>query len=618
MLNLKNNFIMAPLKLGYSDGTGVVTDRHLSFYAERSKYLGAVTPEPLYMDKGLREIPTQLGIDNDDKIEGLKKLTDLIHASNTKVIAHLNHPGRMANPKIPGNFHLSSSAIPCENGGATPREMTNTDIEEAVKLFTDSAVRAEKAGFDIIELQFGHGYLAAQFLSPAVNNRNDSYGGSFENRIRFSLEVLDAVKQAVNLPVIARVSGDEMIENGYHIDETIKFVSALKENGVMAVHVSAGTVCSTPPWFFQHMFVPKGKTWEFAKKIKEATGMPVISVGRIHSTEDIDLLLNENKSDYVAIGRALVADPDFVGKYLGEIDDYIRPCMACSEGCLGGVRGGTGLGCVVNPVVGFENKPVRKAEIKKKIAVIGGGLAGMQAAITLSERGHNVRIYEKERLGGQFNLAWLPPKKESLKEIVDYYENEIDKMGISVSITKFNDDDLEEDFDTVVIATGAVPTVPPIKGLKDYYWADYLLDENLPQNEKIVIIGGGLIGIEMASKLVDRENEVIVVEMLSEIARGMEMIEKKMTLAKLKAKNTQILLDYKVVEIDGDKVILSGAEDKVLEGVDKIIVTAGMKSLNELEEKLKDEVELYVIGDAHQVGKAQEAIRDGYETALRI
>jgi pyruvate/2-oxoglutarate dehydrogenase complex dihydrolipoamide dehydrogenase (E3) component len=169
-----------------------------------------------------------------------------------------------------------------------------------------------------------------------------------------------------------------------------------------------------------------------------------------------------------------------------------------------------------------------------------------------------------------------------------------------------------------VIATGAVPAVPPIKGLKDYYWADYLLDENLPQNEKIVIIGGGLIGIEMASKLVDRENEVIVVEMLSEIARGMEMIEKKMTLAKLKAKNTQILLNYKVIEIDGDKVILSGAEDKVLEGVDKIIVTAGMKSLNELEEKLKDEVELYVIGDAHQVGKAQEAIRDGYETALRI
>ena len=618
MLNLKNSFIMAPLKLGYSDGTGAVTDRHLSFYAARSKYLGAVAPEPLYMDKGLREIPTQLGIDNDDKIKGLKKLTDIIHASNTKVIAHLNHPGRMANPKIPGNFHLSSSDKPCENGGATPKRMNDDDIADAVKLFADSAKRAEKAGFDIIELQFGHGYLAAQFLSPAVNDRDDNYGGSFENRIRFSVEVLEAVKQAADLPVIARISGDEMTENGYHLDETIKFVSVLKDNGVEAVHVSAGTVCSTPPWFFQHMFVPKGKTWEFAKKIKESTGMPVISVGRVHSSEDIDLLLNEYKSDYVAIGRALVADPYFAGKYLGEIDDYVRPCMACSEGCLGGVRGGTGLGCVVNPVVSFENKSVQKAGTKKNIAVIGGGLAGMEAAITLSERGHNVRIYEKEKLGGQFNLAWLPPKKESLKEIVDYYENEIDKMGISVSITDFNADDLDEGIDAVVIATGAVPAVPPIKGLKDYYWADYLLDENLPQNEKILIIGGGLIGIEMASKLIDRKNEVIVVEMLSEIARGMEMIEKKMTLAKLKAGNTQILLDYKVTEIDGDKVMISGAEDKVLDGIDKIIVTAGMKSLNELEEKLKDKVDVYVIGDAHQVGKAQEAIKDAYETALRI
>ncbi len=618
MLNLKNNFIMAPLKLGYSDGTGAVTDRHLSFYAARSKYLGAVALEPLYMDKGLREIPTQLGIDNDDKIDGLKKLTNIIHSSNTKIIAHLNHPGRMANPKIPGNYYLSSSDKPCENGGATPKRMDKNDIESAIRLFTGSAVRAEKAGFDILELQFGHGYLAAQFISPSVNDRTDEYGGSFENRIRFSIEVLESVKQAVNLPVIVRISGDEMIENGYHLDEMIRFVSILKEKGVEAVHVSAGTVCSTPPWFFQHMFVPKGKTWEFAKKIGEATGMPVISVGRIHSEEDIDHLLKENKSDYVAIGRALVADPDFVGKYLGEIDDYVRPCMACSEGCLGGVRGGTGLGCVVNPVVSFENNSVKKAGTKKNIAVIGGGLAGMESAITLTERGHNVRIFEKDKLGGQFNLAWLPPKKESLKEIVDYYENEIDKLGIPVSITEFSAEDLDENYHAVVVATGAVPAVPPIKGLKNYYWADYLLDENLPENEKIVIIGGGLIGIEMASKLVDRNNEVIVVEMLEEIARGMEMIEKKMTLAKLKAKNVKILLGYKVTEIEGDKVMISGKEKKILEGIDKIIVTAGMKSLNTLEDKLKEDTEVYVIGDARQVGKAQEAIRDAYETALLI
>jgi len=223
MLELKNMFILAPIKTGYGDVSGKVTDRHIAFYKCRCKYLGAVIPEPFYLDKGLREIPTQLGIDNDDKIEELQKLVASIHESGTKVIAHLNHPGRMASPNIPGNHFISSTDRPCENGGATPKRMDKKDMEQVTSLFAKAALRAKKANFDIIELQFGHGYLLAQFLSPFVNDRTDEYGGSFENRIRFPLEVLRVVKESVDLPIIARISADEMVPGGIRLPEMMAF-----------------------------------------------------------------------------------------------------------------------------------------------------------------------------------------------------------------------------------------------------------------------------------------------------------------------------------------------------------------------------------------------------------
>ncbi len=190
MLTLKNQFIFPPIKTGYGDGSGIVTERHLAFYKRRSQYLGAVIPEPFYMDKGLRELPTQMGIDSDDKIDGLKKLTALLHETDTKAIAHLNHPGRMANPKILGNHFISSTDKPCENGGKTPKRMTKEDIAMVINLFKESAIRAQKADFDLTELQFGHGYLVAQFLSPFVNDREDEYGGTFENRVHRQRRIL--------------------------------------------------------------------------------------------------------------------------------------------------------------------------------------------------------------------------------------------------------------------------------------------------------------------------------------------------------------------------------------------------------------------------------------------
>lgn len=618
MLKLKNQFILAPIKLGYSNNTGVINQRHLEFYNLRSKHVAAVTLEPPYMDSGLREIPSQIGIDNGYKIEGLKKLTDSIHKNGVKVIANLNHAGRMANPKIPGNYFWSSTDKACPNGGAVPERMNREMMDKVITMFVNSAKRAVASGIDIIELQFGHGYLLAQFISPDVNDRIDEYGGSFENRIKFPLEVLDAVRSVVEIPLIARISGDEMILTGFHIDEMILFSKILEAKGVDAIHVSAGSACSTPPWFFQHMFVPKGKTWELAGKIKEKVKIPIIFVGRINSEKDISIVKEKYNADYIAVGRAMVADHNFIGKHFGLVDGNIRPCLACAEGCLGGVKSGKGLGCVVNPLVNTGLPEVKMAETSKKFVVIGGGLAGMEAAITLNKRGHEVDLYEKNELGGQFNLAYLPPNKESLKEIVDYYINEIRERNINyinkgISSTNFD----IKNYDGIILATGAIPAIPPIKGLTKYYWTEFLEDFQLPKGKTILVVGGGLIGLEVASKLVDGNNKVVIVEMFNEIARGMELIEKVMTVKKLQSKNAEIFTNYKVVEIVGSKVIIESEEErKELENINEIVIAAGMKSYIPFE--YKGNTPIYTVGDANKVGKAQEAIHDAYQLSIGL
>lgn len=615
---LTNEFIMAPLKLGYcQDKDGKVNDRHLNFYQQRVKYLGAIISEPFYIQAGLRENPFQLGIDADNKIEGIAKIAELAHKSGTKFIAHINHPGRMANPNIPNNFYWSASAVPCENGGAVPTAMDENMMSITIDTFAQAAIRAQKANADFIELQFGFGYLLSQFLSPQTNLRTDEYGGSFENRMQFPLRVLKAIQQSVSIPIIARVSATDFQPNGITIDETIMLSQHLEKEGVVAIHITAGSACSAPAWFYQHMFTQKGKTWELAAQIQNKVNIPVIFHGRIHSTDDIKLLKEKYKAQYLSIGRALVADERFVAKALGMANEPIRPCLACSEGCLGGVRAGKGLGCVVNPKVNNSFPEIQKATKPKNIAVVGGGLAGMEAAIQLKAKGHQVTIYEKDKLGGQFLLAYLPSKKESLIEIVDFYKKEIERLKITVEYKEATSELIEQQgFDEVVIATGAKPLVPNIKGLTKYHWAEILEKPYTIQNKKVIVIGGGLIGVEIASKLLDYNNQITIVEMLDEIARGLELIERNMTLAKFKQNNVQILIKHKVVEVNGTTVILENENHQRVQinDIDEIVVAVGMQSYKPFETSIPT----HFVGDALKVAKAQEAIVEAYKIATQI
>lgn len=618
-LGFKNNIIMAPVKTGYNSGNGEITKRHIEFWKVRSKDVGAVIPEPFYLDKNVRELPTQIGIDADDKIEGHKKLVDAIKHNGAKAIAQINHPGRMANPKLPGNIYVSASETVCPNGGHKPKELSQNEIKVVQQKYIDGAIRAEKAGYDMIELQFGLGYLISQFLSPNTNKRTDDYGGSLENRIRFGLEILKEIKRNVKLPLIIRISGDEMHPDGMNINDTIEIVKVLERENISAIHVTAGNVCLTPPWYYQHHFIPKGKNWEMAKKIKEEVSLPIIAVGQINEFEDIDKILNEGYADYVALGRALIADPNFAGKYF-ERDSHYRPCSACLTGCLGRIKIGKGLQCEINPLVGRELEKLKPSQISKNFAVIGGGLAGMESALVLKERGHNVTLFEKNSLGGQFNYAPKPSQKESLQKQIDYYTEELKNSKIvkkEVSV-----EDLIGHFDGAIIATGSKLSVLPIQGMKDYFWAEILNDENIPENKNVLIIGGGLIGVEIANTLVDNKNSVTIVEILSDLARDMEMITKKLNLMKLGQNNVKIFTETKVTSIDGPIVHaenVNNPNDKIIfENIDVIVLATGMKSFNPLKESLKDKMPVYTVGDAKEIGDAVSAIQSAYFTCKEL
>jgi 2,4-dienoyl-CoA reductase-like NADH-dependent reductase (Old Yellow Enzyme family)/thioredoxin reductase len=613
-VELKNEFIMAPIKTGYGDKEGSVTERHLQFYKRRAQAIAAIIPEPLYLDKSLRELPTQMGIDDDNKLDGLKKLTDIIHDGGAKVIAHLNHPGRMANPKIPGNVFYSSTDKPCESGGAVPKRIAVEEISGVVNLFKDAAVRAEKADFDIVELQFGHGYLVAQFLSPKVNDRTDEYGGSFENRTRLAKEILHAVKENIIIPVIIRISANEMVEGGINLDEMKEFAKLLENEGADAVHVTSGSACETPAWYFQHMFIPKGKTWEMAKAIKEEIKIPVATVGQVNEFSDIDKIKNEKMADLIAIGRQMVADPDFIGKYLDKTGEAVIPCLACAQGCLGGVKSGKGLQCLVNPSVGKETELLGVADEPKRYAVVGGGLAGMQAALTLKRRGHNVTLYEKNELGGQFNLAPLTPYKRSVGKLVPYLSLELKNKEIDIVFAEAEESQLV-DYDGVILATGSKPAVLEIPGLDSFYWAEILLEENLPENKNVLIIGGGLIGVDIATALIARKNKVTIVKRTTDFGEDMEAIAKTLSLKMLKENGTVFSDHTHIKKVEG-KTVYAEKDGKEIKfnDIDLIVVSVGMRSYKPLEEKLKDKVPIYVIGDAKKVGNAQNAISDAYET----
>jgi len=293
--------------------------------------------------------------------------------------------------------------------------------------------------------------------------------------------------------------------------------------------------------------------------------------------------------------------------------------LACEQGCLGGLRAGQGLKCLVNPEVGKENEPVKAAKMVKKIAVIGGGLAGMQAALTLNERGHKIDLYEKNSLGGQFNLAHLTPHKKSMECLVPYFVNELKHKRINVIYKETTSADILSKYDGIILATGSKPAVPAIDGLDKFFWADIMLEENIPSDKKILIIGGGLIGVDIATALIPRNNKVIIVKRTTDFGEDMEMISKNLSIKMMKEKDVMFSDYTHIKKIDKRTVYAERNGEKItFNDIDIIVVSTSMNSYNPLEKELVKKMPVYTIGDARKVGNVLNAIHDGYETAKVI
>lgn len=626
-LQLRNRLIMATIKTGYGNTAGEVTQRHIDFYVRRAQGgVALIIPEPMFVHLSGRELPTQIGIHDDVLIPKLKKLVDDVHSAGAKISAQLNHAGRVANPQVTKQDLLSASTVTCPRIGVEPKAMTIEEIKLAQQWFVDAASRAVQAGFDAIELQFGHGYLLAQFLSTHTNKREDEYGGAWENRTRFGLEVLKKIQEQVgtDFPVIVRISGEEYSPGGLTLEDSIRLSKDLQANYATAIHVGGGSSCETLPWYFQQMSLPKGKFWRDAIAIKKEVSLPVVAVGRINEPQDMANLLNQG-IDYIAMARPLVADPDLPNKIKTGNTMLIRRCSACLEGCFTKIRQGEGLHCALNPLVGREGEiTIGKAKTPKKVLIIGGGVAGMEAAIIAAEREHQVTLYEKDQLGGQYNLAFIPPGKQSLEVVKDNMIAVLEQVGVIVKTGKKMeiDDIIEQNPDVVIIATGVEPIIPDIKGLKNipYFSALEILENNKDLGERVLVIGGGLIGMETSEYLAAKGKNITVVEVLPEVAGDMELLAKNLMMKRLKNLTITILTDSTVSAFTPD-----GVEIKTPDGLQKfdhfdtVVIAAGTKRYDPLSKPLQDQnYQVHVIGDAKEPRNCFEAILEGFEVGRKI
>ena len=630
-LNLKNRVVMAPVKTGYATSEGQVTEDLIQYYVNRAKGgVGLIVLESAYVDLSGKEIPRQLGIYDDSMVEGLRHLITPIQEAGSKVAVYINHAGRIANPMVTKLPLIAPSPIACPTIGVEPQGIPHEDIKKWQNTYVKAAVRAYEAGADALEIQFGHGYLIHQFLSPHTNKREDEYGGSFENRIRFGMEILDEIKKEIgaDFPIIVRISADEFVPGGWTLEDAIRLAKALEDKGVAAIDVSLGSSCESGAITLQTLGTQKGLAWEFASKIKEQVNIPVIAVGRINTPELAEEILVSGKADLVALGRPLVADTLFVEKAISGRSKEIRRCAACHQGCLDELRAGRRFGCNFNPSVGKEEEiEIQKApQPGKKVFIIGAGLAGLEAAYTAAARGHKVYICEeKGEIGGQVLPGSVPPHKEELKGIVEYYKEVLPKVGVTLNLNhKVTAEEIAKwEADEVVFATGGQPIVPPIPGLKEYGFltAVEVLRGEKQAGDKVAIIGGGLIGMETADYLSEQGKKVMVIELLEEVARDMGVFEKILIMKRLKERGVEIYVKTRLKEVGKALLVETPEGEKELPLPDTIVLAVGLKpdpSLYEEVSKILPQEKLHVIGDAKEVRKIVHAISEGRNLGLSL
>ncbi|MFC1990877.1 FAD-dependent oxidoreductase [Chloroflexota bacterium] len=630
-VKLRNRLVMLPMGTAYALDSGEVTEKTIDYYTERAKggigliTVGNISPvEP--------NVINQLTLGSDAMLLGHYELVESVHAHGAKIIAQLNYNGKQKYPTMirPGEELVSSSDIPTVYFGETlptPRPLTKDEIYLWFEKYANAARRAKQVGYDMVELHGAHGYFINQFISPATNKRTDEFGGSLENRMRFPLELIKKVSQAVgtDYPVGFRISAHEFVPEGITLKESPLIAQILESTGVAYISVTAGTYDSFHTMQCQ-MRDPEGWKEYIWEAIKKAVKVPIFIGGSLKHPDFCERLLEQGIADFIGLARPLLADQEWPNKAKeGRVED-IRLCISCNE-CLAGSRrrrlGGQARRCAVNPVSGREREftDIKPAPVPKKVMVIGGGPGGMEAARIAALRGHKVTIYEREKeLGGALLLAGKPQSKEKILWLRDYLITQLSKLGVAVKIDIEVTPEIVEEFkpDAVVIATGSEPIKPDIPGSNQRRvlnaW-DILQDKVRPEKQKVAVVGGGMIGCEVAEYLLDSGNQITIIEQLSALASDMEISNRyRMLEAFEKNKDLVMLTGRQVLSINETGVQIINPDNGQEETVeaDWIVIAVGVKPVDALVNALEGKIpELYSVGDCNEPRVILEAMYEG-------
>lgn len=631
-VELKNRIIAAPCERNFANTDGSVTQRYIDFLVERAKgEVGLIIVESNYTNPVGRGHIRQLGLHDDRLIPGLKRMTDAVHRYGAKVATHLMHAGRETSSYITGRQPVAPSNVPCRTlaGGDIPKELTVEEIKALVDEFAEAARRSVEAGFDVVVVHGAHGYLINQFLSPFTNKRTDEYGGSFENRMRFPLEVVTAVRAVVgeNFPVAYRMSADEKVDGGLTIDDMVAFSRELERAGIDLIDVSAG-IYESVIWIAQPMAFERGCLVDLGCSIKEKVNVPVSVVGRINHPQVAEEILASGKADFIALGRALHADPNWVSKAReGKIED-IRICPACMS-CSDQLATNMPISCAINPEMGREREFALKPAVQpKKVLVVGAGPAGMEAARVADLRGHRVTLCEKDdRMGGQLNYAMQSPSKKEYAEVIRYLETQIRKSSVDVRLgTRVTGDMIDElQPDAVIVATGAFPARPFIPGVEKphVFTAIDILKRRVAPSGKTAVIGGGLVGLEASLFLVENGvSPVVIIEPTDKLGGAVGLRTGWVVRTEVaNCCDIEVRTQTTVEEVRDNSLLLQkGGELEEME-VRNVVLAVGMRNDNMLAEELKADhkvEELYTVGDCNFPRTVKEAIEEGAVAARRV
>ncbi|MBN1376172.1 MAG: FAD-dependent oxidoreductase, partial [Dehalococcoidia bacterium] len=578
-----------------------------------------------------------------EMVEGWKKLVDACHNGGAKVALQIAHAGRQATSMFTYETPRGVSAVADPFLQEMPVELTAADIEDLLSKFADAVTRALEAGFDAIELHMAHGYLLSQFLSPHTNKRTDEYGGSLMGRLKFPLEVIKKTCSIAGdrYPIQIRLNMEEAVPNGRKLGETMLLAPILQDAGVDCFHFTTSVFTDLlyghkmVQWVsnIANMGTPQANYTNMVREMKKVLSVPVIAANRINDPVIAEMVLREGRCDLVAIGRGLIADPELPSKsQAGNLQD-INMCIGCNEGCVQRLNFGTAITCTVNPSVGKEKEmELTPAQKRKKVIVAGGGPGGMEAARVAALRGHDVILYEKsEKLGGQLNLACVPPTKQELSEPVIWLSRQIARAGVKVRLnTVLTMEELEKEKpDALIVATGAWQAdvkIPGVDGpnvvtawdiLCGKTWVPFHIDFT---PASIVVVGGGELGAEIADLLAEANKNVTIIGSTDDIALEVNTMLRPALLSRLAVNGVKIITQARVKTIGEDSIIYEkdGKEQRIHD-FDGVVLAVGVKSVNQLAAEAKEKVaELYIIGDAAEQRKALDAIAEGAAAGRQI